>query len=894
VVPRGVHVSIWVSFPLASPPTLGPPPSPAADPAAAFLHTLLRDMGQDGATAPPETLTSEYAAVCAAGVKAACSPASWHGPDGAFDLAALGRVMTPRCGPSDPTACLLLGWVASQRDPGAFVRDLEPEVARARFTEACAAGLERGCSEVGQLLRYGIGTYGSSLRASVIWRSACAAGEPEACRALANLGPRDARALLERAVRAGHAPALADLADRDDTPADERHALHVAACEAGGGRSCRALALEADPADAVRWTAAGCALRDAESCARVSVARVAAEPAARDAAIAELRARCPASDYACDEAAFLAAGASPRLDYPGALGPKDIDRTLTDLKAPSHRCLLAALVEDPDIAGPVEVRWRVETDGAVGGVRVGTTNAALRACLATVWSGAKFRPPAGGPVFVVRDLPLGHEAAIDVSSDLGSEVGGDLHRIGDGLRRQAQAFDDCFVRDDDPTRSASLTVEVRALRDGRLLEPTVVDGELRAGAERCVLELVGATVLPTPPEIPVRARIRFDFAQPASAAPAPTTDPPPAWSADEPFTLRVLVVSAPRAVVEGHKAHLTDEALASITAAHADLADWVAEHSRGALRLQQRFVEWPTPLDAGGYREQGGVRRWNLDPSELPEDLYLQVEDGDYDSVFVWLPIPAGYPRPALGVTFAPTHRAQRAVFSSGAIAHHDVLRANAPAPPFELPLHELYHQLEFQTALRLGVELPSNHDQVRYGGRTYSPRTWAAPNPRVLDWYDLMLGRALHPDLWRDAYDPDLGRSPGSDLAVGAAIVDADALSHGGRLVDGAVFAPAAEAPRARPTFSIAWEAPRTIHRVVAHVSAVPGGPPDGRAVTVSGRVGGEWRDLGRAEVVVDPTVEVRFEALAVDAVRLTIEEPAADTVSCRELEVFGPDVPR
>jgi hypothetical protein len=412
-----------------------------------------------------------------------------------------------------------------------------------------------------------------------------------------------------------------------------------------------------------------------------------------------------------------------------------------------------------------------------------------------------------------------------VTSDLGPEEGVSLRRIGDGLRGHAQALDDCFVRDGDPTVGGSLTVEVRALRDGHLVEPTVVKGELPVGAERCVLELVGATVLPEPPELPLRARVRFDFVQPSTAQVAPAAVPPPAWSAGEPFTLRMLVVSVPRAVVEGHKAHLTDDALASITEAHQKLASWVETHSRGALQLEQEFVEWPTPLDAGGFAEQEGLRRWSLDPEELPEDLYLQVEDGAYDSVFVWLPAPPGFPRPALGVTFAPTHRGQRAVFSSGAIAHRDVLRANAPAPAFELPLHELYHQLEYQTARRLAVDLPSNHEQLRFGGKMYSPRTWAAPNPRVLDWYDLTLGTLLHPDLWRDAYDPDLGRSPGTDLARGAAVLDADGVTRPDRLVDGAVFAPAAKAPRARPTFSISWERPRAIERVVAHLSAVPGG---------------------------------------------------------------------
>jgi hypothetical protein len=608
----------WCTVAFAVPPTLGPLPSRDHDPDAAFLSALLRDMGQDGATAPPVALAGEYAALCAAGTKLACAPQAWHGSDGSFDLAALGGVMGPRCSASEPVACLSLGWVASQRVPGTFARERDPGDARARFEQACASGLQRGCTEVGFLERFGIGTYSSVLRASVTWRAACAAGEPEACRQLASLEPRDTRALLERAIRAGHAPALADLALLE-TSTEDQSALHAAACEAGVGRSCRALAQRAGPADVVRWTELGCALQDAESCARVHVARVVADAAARDQAVAELRRRCPASEYACDEAAFLAAGATPQLAYSGTLGPKDIDRTLVDLKRPSHQCLLGALTGDPDVTGPVEVRWRVEADGSVRGVRVDSTNPALASCLAALWSGARFRPPAGGALVLVRQIPLGHEAAIDVTSDLGPEEGVSLRRIGDGLRGHAQALDDCFVRDGDPTVGGSLTVEVRALRDGHLVEPTVVKGELPVGAERCVLELVGATVLPEPPELPLRARVRFDFVQPSTAQVAPAAVPPPAWSAGEPFTLRMLVVSVPRAVVEGHKAHLTDDALASITEAHQKLASWVETHSRGALQLEQEFVEWPTPLDAGGFAEQEGLRRWNLDPEELPE-----------------------------------------------------------------------------------------------------------------------------------------------------------------------------------------------------------------------------------------------------------------------------------
>jgi hypothetical protein len=228
-------------------------------------------------------------------------------------------------------------------------------------------------------------------------------------------------------------------------------------------------------------------------------------------------------------------------------------------------------------------------------------------------------------------------------------------------------------------------------------------------------------------------------------------------------------------------------------------------------------------------------------------------------------------------------------VFSSFAIRHRTLLHANDPAPPFELPLHELYHQLEYQAVRRLGLDLPSNHEPRRVAGRTLSPRTWVAPNPRVLDWYDEVLGRQLHPDLFRDLYPTDRDDVEPGDLARAAA-VDAAGVDDPGRLVDGAVYGPPASTLDPDAGFTLSWSAPVPVTRVVAHLTDRPGGAPTAARMVVWGREPGGWRALAEAELGVQPRVELEIPETTVDSVRVTVVDPTADEVSCLELEVYGP----
>lgn len=847
-------------------PTLGPPPAAPDD---LFLWALARETGQDGVTATRAVLAADYAAACAGGQAAACSPESWRDGDGAWRPDTLVAALRPRCEAGNAAACVAVGWGLG---PGPAAID--------PFRTACSAGIARGCTELGRAEQLGAGTYASTLRANVHWRDACAHGEAQACRQVAAGHPADEAALVRRAIHLGHPAALADLAPTLGVDAPE---AYERACAEGVGRACLERAATAVGAEAVRWTEKACATGATKGCTAVAVARVVADPAAREGAVRELSALCPRDEEACDEAVFLAAGVPAVLWYGGVLPDVEIARTLADLRAPSHACVLRALAHGR-VPDAVDVHWRVESDGSVRAVRVLGADEGLADCLAAEWRKATFRAPRGGPVGLGRTWSTTHTAEIEVDANDGGENGDELHVIAVGVRARSEDLERCWVENEDTGAGATYTASVRALRDGTLRSVVPVEHDLTAEGEACVTAVLSEIQLADAVQIPTRARVRVSFGRPGGEPAANVVRPPPWEAPTEPVTMRVLVVTYLRSEVAGDRGRLTEASEASVVSAHQHLATYVEQHSRGGLVLDQTFVTRDVEVSAGRFEQQQGIRRWNLDPSELPDDLYAEVEEGGYDGVFVYLPIPPGFPRPALGVTFQPP-RSQRAIFSSGAIANRGILHANDPAPAFELPLHELYHQLEYQAARRLGLDLPSNHLPLRVEGRTLSAATWAFPNPHVLDWYDEVLGRLLHPDLYRDLFTPDR-----SDVGVG----DQALTAHPGpapverpdRLIDGTTFGPPSRTDDPAGGFVLEWPGPVAIDHVTAHLSAVPGGPPPSGPIELSARIGGAWRSLAQVTPGPSPTTDFSFPEVEVEAIRVGAAGTAEPELFCREIE--------
>ncbi len=886
----------WIAIALGAVPVLGPPPDPARDPRGAMLHALLLDMGQDSVTAEPAALAELYRAAGAAGAALACDPAPWHGADGRFDLAAAGAALGPACAAGDPVACLVVGWSLTQDRPGTFSRlPADAERGEAAFRRACDAGLRRGCTELAYLRRQGIGTYRSEARAIAAAAELCDLhDEPEACRAATTDDGDDARLL--RAVALGHAAALGDLAER--ATGAEAVELHRAACDAGVAWAC-AEAATSDPERASAWYARGCALGDGASCASDQVARVERDASMRPAAIATLSALCPSSPVACREARFLEQGAPAVAARPGAFprGAKDVDSVLVDLRPSIRACYLGALAARPELQGTPILHLLVGEDGAVWGARVedgfGPT---FEACLEAVAFTARFRAPHGGPVAVAAPVPLSHAASARIRAG-GADSGPEIAAVSASAPAWGRAVDACWIEHQRPLGAGSLRLAFNATRAGDVeaIEPLETeDPELVA----CVAGAIAGVGLDHPPALPTRVEATFTFLEPA--------DPPSGEVIREPARLptpaststwKVLVLVVTAADMEGGKGVLGKGSSASILAAHEGMATFVEEASAGAVRLEHTYRTLPALPLAGALLEDEDGDRFRLSPSDLPSDLVAAIEPLTWDVVYLWVPLPKGSPRPDLGTAWREPVRG--AILVTGGIPHREDLRANAPSPAFELPLHEWWHTVQYRAWSELEAPMWDNHEPIRlWDGRVLSPVTWSrSGSTTAVAWYELMLERLVHPDLWADleAAPRATVPEPERDLALRAGPLEGAPVRSGHLVVDGLLDGPQGLAAVAvegaeRPWFGVRWAEPVSVAEVVAY-TGTEGGEPTVTTARAEARVGGAWQDLGPLVAGANGAWTLAFSPRAADAVRVVTEAAGGRRPRVLEIVVRGPE---
>jgi hypothetical protein len=356
-----------------------------------------------------------------------------------------------------------------------------------------------------------------------------------------------------------------------------------------------------------------------------------------------------------------------------------------------------------------------------------------------------------------------------------------------------------------------------------------------------------------------------------------------------------LVVSISRGRVEGKRARLAGASIRSIERAHREMADAIERMTGGRLRVSPTFRTVDVPIDLTPDEDEAGGLRFKISPDDLPSAVIAAVEPGAYDSVMFWAPIPLGFPRSALGVTYGGV-LIGGATMSSGAIPSRQELRSNPGVPTYHLPLHEWWHQVEQRSRGLLGLGEdwpPRNHAPLVVDGQRLEPRDWISPKT-TMDWYEHVLAE-MPQAFWADVWGEGERITPSKDNLALRALPFATADVHwSGGLADTITafgdYPVATERGGATdPGFGLVWPGPVSIGRIVAH-TADPLHPErsawTGATVEVSRSFDGDWTRV-EAKIAQDGlTWTLSFPAVEAVRVRLRVE---GEQPACRELEVYA-----
>ncbi len=146
----------------------------------ANLNALRQDMAYPGIEHQGAKLARLYDQACNAKSSSACSYAKWFDKDKGGDLQKAAEFFKSRC-PSDPQACVVLGWSLTRDDLG----QLNPTDAAAGykyFSRACTEKLyAAGCTGVGEMHLWGVGVKKDHKLALKRVVEGCKAKDPYGC-----------------------------------------------------------------------------------------------------------------------------------------------------------------------------------------------------------------------------------------------------------------------------------------------------------------------------------------------------------------------------------------------------------------------------------------------------------------------------------------------------------------------------------------------------------------------------------------------------------------------------------------------------------------------------------------------------------------------------------------
>jgi TPR repeat protein len=164
----------------------------------AAVDAIRHDMAMPGIIYDPQDIKARYEDACKKKSSSACNWTKWQGANGG-DLKLAREHYAGKC-PSDPLACVVLGYTESRDDKGNLVFDNPAKGAKALdyFTKACKEkAYAPGCTGEGELYLNGIGTDVDLERARKLVDEGCKAEDPWGCYLLGTMyengqgGPAD-------------------------------------------------------------------------------------------------------------------------------------------------------------------------------------------------------------------------------------------------------------------------------------------------------------------------------------------------------------------------------------------------------------------------------------------------------------------------------------------------------------------------------------------------------------------------------------------------------------------------------------------------------------------------------------------------------------------------------
>lgn len=857
-----------------------------------WVDTVTRALGQDSVFLSTEALRHRLQTHCATGVDAACT---WLADDALLkepNADALRRHLGSRCGEGEAVACLIVGWSLGQSPPGHYHAQHAEDGERAAeaLRRSCDAGLPRGCVEVALAKQVGLGTYASAEQAETGFREGCRRQQGRACRELARLATDDS----ERDALLGKATSLGDAGARwallfDESSAEQRAALAAEACDVGLRAACVYSAQHGPENELASRLGQACDLGEVTACARAALV----SGSSLDERVAVLRDIGREWTPAAAWAELVASGVE-LPPFPSQQPPFQLEQEAMEymLATAVHPCYQAAVATD-GASGFADVALLVGASGLVEGAAViaDWASPSFRSCAAEEIVGVQIWSPASEPNVMTMRLGLDHEARIDVRQQGRLDDARDVTRLMPHVRDQwAEQLELCAVGAGDVPAIAE--IELKVARSGRPASVELTDSTGVEAIDNCLIDqlgnhaeserLVGAVRLKMVLSLLQRAKLEDPPPESHRTKPWPPTDPP---SVEE---VLVLILAEHRA--DGRGARLPAKSVASIEAAHAAAADWVHEHSGGALRLHNevRVVNHALLRELGeGERRH----RWVVTRDDLPPDLIKGIEPGRYDTIYLWAPIPRGMPQPNLGVVWGGETLRGAGFVTLGLASGREFLLPEGQPP--SLAVLAGHYTLWRERALDLlGVELPPNTRILeRRDGERFDPRLGYSDEPQA--FYEQVFYNELRPQLWHDltTWGDDLNAPTPGNLAYTAEAMASPHVQFADYLNDAVVDRGAGwsaaidDSDEFSAWFGLMWDAPVNVDRIRALLPRADGAPPPIVEVQV-------WIDEAWATVqIVDaaPTaLEVAFSPTATTGLRLVVTTPSPRL--CTELEVFGP----
>ncbi|MEZ4239732.1 MAG: hypothetical protein R3F59_26965 [Myxococcota bacterium] len=754
----------------------------------------------------------------------------------------------------------------------------------ARLQAACDAGVRRGCTELGYAWLEGLVRYPNARRARTLWTSACDSGEPRACTALAldAGGCPPPTATSWTSWRSSRSPTCRHATQRparlrSRLPGRLGRGLRAARRRHGGRPVGRRPRRRRRPS-----AAAG---RPPELRAAVP-ARLAAGEAPRDAVLAGLDAACADLPEACEEAAFLRRARRPSRATPCRRPPEGRAARPVRPAARLHRCSPAIGRRKRGRRRDRRVRRPPRSAGDAASAITASAepfDAAYGDCVVDVLRTAHVRPAGAGPSRLRTTVDAFHGAEVKVrtlvAAGEGVGEGGRLQRAADGW---GVPLDACAASRRVVGDPLDVYLEGVAVHDD-LRDVHVVDGIDEPEVEQCLVDWLAAQRVDPPVHLRTPVELKVQLLRPRAAPPREEADVATLVADDAdgpPVEIEMLVVSVTRSRSTRRAGASPPRSVRSI---HREMAEAVARMTHDRLHLHLTFRTIPAVLVTERELSQEGFDRFTVSPGDLPPSVLAAIGRGQYDAVMVWGASPLGFPRSALGVTYRGI-TVGGATVSTGMVPSRSELRDNPGVPPYGLPLHEWWHQVEGRAADYLQLDTawpPKNHAVLEVDGERLDPRSWL-PNgdSTVIAWYEHVLD-VMPRSFWADAWGrgeraaPNLAqraRPTGEEVLGAAALVDT--------VVDFGAYAVPAAAPGAtNPAFGLDWGAPTTVGRVVAHARG------DWRDVALEVGEGAGWAPLP-AEVTRDGDAwTFAFPPRALERVRVRV----AGEVGCSELEAWA-----